>query len=168
MLVAGTVRCSLPARKKDRRGLWRAGVGLNPLKDFDLTEGQTFGIPSARLGIPSDRLGFPSAQLGIPSAQLGNGSLRPGEAAAPRIAFGSRQEEAGLGVTFSSRVTHNSLKSPDSREKNRVKIVSWACLDLRDSRRGRVPTLHQSQTVVQLGRRRKTSAPSGAGRGARG
>jgi hypothetical protein len=48
-----------------------AGVGLNPLKDFDLTEGQTFGFPSARLGIPSAGFGFPSDWLGFPSAQLG-------------------------------------------------------------------------------------------------
>jgi hypothetical protein len=72
-----------------------AGVGLNPLKGFDLTEGQTFGIPSARLGFPSARfgfpsdwLGFPSAQLGIPSVRLGTASFRPSGAAAPRIAFG--------------------------------------------------------------------------------
>jgi hypothetical protein len=62
-----------------------ADVGLNPLKDFDLTEGQTFGIPSARLGFPSARfgipsawLGFPSAQLGIPSVGLGTGGGRLG------------------------------------------------------------------------------------------
>jgi hypothetical protein len=60
----------------------RAGVGLNPLKDLDLTEGQTFGFPSSQLGFPSDwlgipsvRLGFPSVQLGIPSVQLGTASL---------------------------------------------------------------------------------------------
>src|ERR1700680_1535930 len=80
MLVGGTVRCPLLACKKERRGLWRAGVGLNPLKGLDLTEERTFGFPSARLGnpsvqlgFPSDWLGFPSAQLGIPSVRLGNG-----------------------------------------------------------------------------------------------
>jgi hypothetical protein len=44
---------------------------------------------------------------------------------------------------FAARVTHNLLKSPDSREKNRVKIVSRACPKLRNTRRGRVLTLHQ-------------------------
>ena len=82
------------------------GVGLNPLKDFDLTEGQTFGIPSARLGFPSARfgfpsdwLGFPSAQLGIPSVRLGTASFRPSGAALTSDRLWSRQEEAGLGVT---------------------------------------------------------------------
>jgi hypothetical protein len=88
----------------------QAGVGLNPLKDLDLTEGQTFGIPS-------DWLGFPSAQLGIPSVRLGTASLRPSGAAAPSDRLWFRQEGAGLGVTFLARVTHNPLKSPDSREK---------------------------------------------------
>jgi hypothetical protein len=55
-----------------------AAVGLNPLKDLDLKEGQRFGIPSARLGFPSARFGFPSDWLGFPSAQLGIPSVRLG------------------------------------------------------------------------------------------
>jgi hypothetical protein len=65
-----------------------ARVDLNPLKDFDLTEGQAFGIPSARLGFPSARFGFPSDWLGFPSTQLGIPSVRLGTAAIARIAFG--------------------------------------------------------------------------------
>jgi hypothetical protein len=78
-----------------------AGVGLNPLKDFDLTEGQTFGIPSARLGFPSARFGIPSAQLGFPSAQLGIPSVLLGNgflvnwAAIASDRLRSRKEEAG-------------------------------------------------------------------------
>jgi hypothetical protein len=128
----------------------------NPLKDLDLTEGRTFGFPSARLGIPSagfgfpsDWLGFPSAQLGIPSVRPGNGSLRPAERKSSSDRLWSPQEEAGLGVTKRPRVTHKWLKSPDSREKNRVKIVSRTCPE-------RVPavhfgglTLHQLQLVLR-------------------
>ena len=73
----------------------------NPLKHLDLTEGQTFGIPSAGfgfpsawLGFPSARLGFPSARLGIPSVRLGNGSLRPGGA---EVVLGSPLVSAGRG-----------------------------------------------------------------------
>jgi hypothetical protein len=119
------------------------------LKYLDVTEEQTFGFPSAGLGFPSARFGFPSirlgipsVRLGIPSVRLGNRSWRHSEAARFGIALGSPQEEAGLGVAFSTRVTHNPLKSPDSREKNRVKIVSQARQNLRNSRRGRVPTRH--------------------------
>src|ERR1700686_5770647 len=52
-----------------------------------VTEGQTFGFPSAGLGFPSARFGFPSVRLGIPSARLGNPSAPPGEAARLGIAF---------------------------------------------------------------------------------
>src|ERR1700731_4068180 len=84
-----------------------AGVDLNPLKDLDLTEGQTFGFPSARLGFPSARfgfpsdwLGFPSAQLGIPSVRLGTASFRPSGAASPRIAFGPGKRRPGWELLF--------------------------------------------------------------------
>src|SRR6202140_2752868 len=132
-------RNSVRSSERRRRSSWAtppppAGVGLNPLKDLDLTEGQTFGFPSARLGIPSARfgfpsdwLGFPSAQLGIPSVRLGTASFRPSEAALPRIAFGPGRRRPGWGVTFRGRVTHKSLKSPVSREKNRVNIGSKPC-----------------------------------------
>jgi hypothetical protein len=62
-----------------------AGVDLNPLKDLDLTEGWTFGFPSARLGIPSARLGNPSDWLGFPSAQLGIPSVRVGSCISRQI-----------------------------------------------------------------------------------
>src|ERR1700674_877418 len=82
-----------------------AGVGLNPLKDLDLTAGQTFGFPSSRLGFssarfgfPSDWLGFPSAQLGIPSVRLGTAYFRPSGAAAPRIAFGPGRRRRAWGL----------------------------------------------------------------------
>jgi hypothetical protein len=107
---------------------------LNPLKDLDLTEGQTFGIPSARLGFPSARfgfpsdwLGFPSAQLGIPSVRLGTASFRPSGAASPRIASGPGRRRPAWELQFLGRVTHNPLKRPVSVDKNRVKIVSEAC-----------------------------------------
>src|ERR1700686_2879108 len=82
-----------------------ACAGLNPLKDLDLTDGQTFGFPSARLGFPSARFGFPSdwlgipsAQLGIPSVRLGTASLWPSGAAIAPDRLWSRKEEAGSGV----------------------------------------------------------------------
>ena len=92
-----------------------AGVGLNPLKDLDLTEGQTFGFPSAQLGFPSagfgfpsDWLGFPSVQLGIPSVRLGTASLRPSGAAIASDRLWSRKEAAGSGLLFTpeSSITH--------------------------------------------------------------
>jgi hypothetical protein len=55
-------------------------AAASPLKGLDLTEGQTFGIPSARLGFASARFGFPSDWLGFPSAQLGIPSVRLGTA----------------------------------------------------------------------------------------
>ena len=126
----------------------RAGVGLNPLKDLDLTEGQTFGFPSAQLGFPSagfgfpsDWLGFPSAQLGIPSGRPGPASLRPSGAAIASDRLWSRKEEAGSGVTFHPRVQHNPLKSPISRDKNRVNFVSKA----RASRAQTVPKRAQAR-----------------------
>jgi hypothetical protein len=93
-----------------------AGVDLNPLKYFDLTEGQTFvipsaglGFPSARLGFPSDWLGFPSAQLGIPSVRLGTASLRPSGAASPRIVFGSGRRRPAWRVTFRASLPLQAL-----------------------------------------------------------
>jgi hypothetical protein len=77
-----------------------AGVSLNPLKDLDLTEGQTFGFPSSQLGFPSARFGFPSDWLGFPSAQLGipSSGLEPLAAYRRGRAFDrlcSHQEEGG-------------------------------------------------------------------------
>src|ERR1700726_40195 len=45
----------------------------------------------------------------------------------PRIAFGPGRRRPAWELHFQGRVTHKSLKSPVSREKNRVKIVSKAC-----------------------------------------
>jgi hypothetical protein len=70
--------CPVFEGREKCRNSQAGGVGLNPLKDLDLTEGQTFGIPSAGLGNPSVQLGFPSDWLGFPSAQLGIPSVRLG------------------------------------------------------------------------------------------
>src|SRR6202521_5519149 len=80
-----------------------ACAGLNPLKYLDLTEGQTFGIPSARLGFPSARFGFPSDWLGFPSAQLGIPSVRLGA----EVAFGSPLVPAGGSRLWSYKVSEN-------------------------------------------------------------
>src|ERR1700694_1190360 len=104
-----------------------------PIEKPRFNERQTFGFPSARLGFPSagfgfpsDWLGFPSAQLGISSGRPGPASLRPSGAAIASDRLWSRKEAAGSVVTFHPRVQHNPLKSPVSREKNRVNFVSKA------------------------------------------
>jgi hypothetical protein len=115
-----------------------ASIGLNPLKDLDLTEGQTFGIPSAglgfpsaRFGFPSDWLGFPSAQLGIPSVRLGTPCLRPSGAAAPRIAFGSGRRRPAWESLFrvfefsSNSQAGVSLFSNSFHEKAEWRGIFW-------------------------------------------
>ena len=87
-----------------------AGVDLNPLKDFDLTEGWTVRFPSARLGNPSVQFGFPSDWLGFPSAQLGIPSVRPGTlpfGLAERPHLGSLLVPAGGGRLGSYKVSEN-------------------------------------------------------------
>ena len=94
-------------------------LAINPLKGLDLTEGQTFGFPSAGLGFPSVPLGFPSVPLGIPSAQLGIPSAQLG---IPSVRIGNRslrgKEAARLGIARWSyrfallkRATEGSLRS---------------------------------------------------------